>query len=125
MTECSAIAVMKPASPPAGGRLLQRTCACGKHTPAGGECENCAGKRVQRKDANGMAENAIPASVNQALHESGTPMESRTLAMMASGFGHDFSAVRIHADGAAPESARAVNALAYTVGRDVVFAAGQ
>lgn len=125
MTECSAIAVMKPASPPAGERLLQRKCACGKHTPAGGECENCARKRVQRKAANGMAEHAIPASVHQALHESGTPLESRTLAMMASGFGHDFSAVRIHADGAASESARAVNALAYTVGRDVVFAAGQ
>ena len=38
-------------------------------------------------------------------------------------FGHDFSSVRIHADAAAAESATAVNALAYTVGRDIVFAA--
>lgn len=36
-------------------------------------------------------------------------------------FGHDFSEVRVHADARAAESARAVNALAYTVGRDVVF----
>ena len=40
-------------------------------------------------------------------------------------FGHDFSRVRIHADATAAESATAVNALAYTVGRDIVFAAGR
>jgi hypothetical protein len=37
----------------------------------------------------------------------------------------DFSGVRIHADARAVESARAMNALAYTVGRDIVFGAGQ
>ena len=40
-------------------------------------------------------------------------------------FGFDFSRVRIHADSRAAESARTVNALAYTVGNDIVFAAGQ
>ena len=40
-------------------------------------------------------------------------------------FSHDFSQVRIHLDGKAAESARAVNARAYAVGRDIVFAAGQ
>src|SRR5215217_274812 len=39
--------------------------------------------------------------------------------------GFDFSQVRIHTDERAAESARAVDALAYTVGRDVVFGAGQ
>jgi Domain of unknown function (DUF4157)/Protein-glutamine gamma-glutamyltransferase len=39
--------------------------------------------------------------------------------------GHDFSDVRVHTDGAADAAARAVQASAYTVGRDVVFAAGQ
>jgi hypothetical protein len=37
----------------------------------------------------------------------------------------DFGRVRIHADARAADSARAVNALAYTVGRDIVFGAGQ
>jgi hypothetical protein len=36
-------------------------------------------------------------------------------------FGHDFSHVRVHADAGAAESARSVDALAYTVGRHVVF----
>src|SRR6185369_18043496 len=40
-------------------------------------------------------------------------------------FVHDFSRVRVHTDARAAESARAVNALAYTVGRDVVFGDGQ
>ena len=37
----------------------------------------------------------------------------------------DLSQVRVHTDSRAAESVRAVNALAYTVGRDVVFGAGQ
>jgi hypothetical protein len=40
-------------------------------------------------------------------------------------FGHDFSRVRVHTDARAARSARAVSALAYTVGQDVVFAAGK
>jgi hypothetical protein len=39
-------------------------------------------------------------------------------------FGADFSQVRVHTDSNAAESARGVNALAYTLGRDVVFGAG-
>jgi peptidoglycan hydrolase-like protein with peptidoglycan-binding domain len=38
---------------------------------------------------------------------------------------HDFGQVRIHTDARAAESARAVNAKAYTVGRDIVFAGQQ
>ena len=37
----------------------------------------------------------------------------------------DFSNVRVHTDARAAESARAVGALAYTVGNNIVFAAGQ
>jgi hypothetical protein len=40
-------------------------------------------------------------------------------------FGFDFSSVRIHTDAKAAASAGAVNALAYTVGRDVVFGTAQ
>jgi hypothetical protein len=40
-------------------------------------------------------------------------------------FGHDFGRVRVHTDAQAAESARSVDALAYTVGQDVVFRSGQ
>ncbi len=39
--------------------------------------------------------------------------------------GYDLSHVRVHTDAKAAESARAVNALAYTVRRDIVFDSGQ
>jgi hypothetical protein len=44
---------------------------------------------------------------------------------MESHFNHDFSRVRVHADGKSAESAWAINSLAYTAGQDVVFAAGR
>jgi hypothetical protein len=40
-------------------------------------------------------------------------------------FGHDFSRVRVHADGNSATAARALNARAYTVGRDIAFGIGQ
>jgi hypothetical protein len=44
---------------------------------------------------------------------------------MESRFGHDFASVRVHDDSLAGESARAVNAKAYTVGQDIVFGNGR
>jgi hypothetical protein len=40
-------------------------------------------------------------------------------------FGYDFGQVRIHNDPVAVDNARNLNALAYTTGRDIVFAEGQ
>jgi hypothetical protein len=44
---------------------------------------------------------------------------------MGSRLGHDFGEVRVHTDARAAESARALDASAYTVGRDVVFGTGR
>jgi hypothetical protein len=44
---------------------------------------------------------------------------------MESSFGQDFGAVRVHTDVLAAKSARAVGAQAYTVGKQIVFGAGQ
>ncbi len=46
-------------------------------------------------------------------------------AFFESRLGYDFSHVRIHTDARAVESARAIDARAYTIGRDVVFGAEQ
>jgi len=51
----------------------------------------------------------------------GTPLDPGVRAEMEMRFGADFNDVRIHTDGAAHESARVVNAHAYTVGSDIVF----
>jgi hypothetical protein len=62
--------------------------------------------------------------VQDTLSSPGQPLDSVTRASMEPLFGHDLSQVRVHADARAADSARAVNALAYTVGRDIVFHAG-
>jgi uncharacterized protein DUF4157 len=70
-------------------------------------------------------EGTAPASVHHVLASSGTPLEFALRQDMEQRFGHDFSRVRIHSGGAAEQSARDVNANAYTVGRDVVFGVGR
>jgi hypothetical protein len=66
-----------------------------------------------------------PPIVHDALRSSGQPLAADARGVMEPRFGHDFSHVRVHADDHAAESARAVNARAYTVGSDIVFGAGQ
>jgi hypothetical protein len=68
---------------------------------------------------------AAPPIVQEVLRAPGHPLDSATRTIMGAGFGYDFSQVKIHTDTKAGQSARAVNALAYTVGRDVVFGIGQ
>lgn len=81
----------------------------------------------------GLQRAAGNASVGQLLEDerspvkdllassSGQPLDRETQALMQSRLGHDFSDVRVHADSQATESAKAVNAHAYTVGTNVVF----
>jgi hypothetical protein len=52
-------------------------------------------------------------------------MPGEVRSFFESRYGHDLSSVRLHHDGAAAESAKALDARAYTVGRDVVFGAGE
>jgi hypothetical protein len=59
------------------------------------------------------------------LSRSGESLEPAVAADMSSRLGADLSDVRIHRDAAASDSARAVNANAYTVGSDIGFQAGQ
>jgi hypothetical protein len=65
------------------------------------------------------------ADINDVLQSSGQPLDTQTRAFFEPRFGYDFSDVRVHTDPKAAESARAVNALAYTVGKDIAFEEGQ
>jgi Domain of unknown function (DUF4157) len=109
------------------GAVLQRQCACGQHKPGGGECEECKKKRttLQRQPAGHAEPAAVPPIVHDVLRSSGQPLEAGTRSFFESRFGEDFSHVRVHADERSADSARAVNARAYTVGSDVVFERGQ
>ncbi|GAA2623928.1 eCIS core domain-containing protein [Paractinoplanes durhamensis] len=63
-----------------------------------------------------------PPIVDEVAAEPGRALDPPVRSLMETRFGHDFGHVRIHTGGRAAEAARSVNAKAYTVGSDVVFA---
>jgi hypothetical protein len=76
---------------------------------------------LQREAINSSPINDVPPIVHEVLRSPGQPLDAARRAFMEPRFGYNFSNVRVHTDAKAAESARAVNALAYTVGKDVVF----
>ena len=77
---------------------------------------------VQRREGEGGAGvGEAPPIVREVLSSDGQPLDIATRAYFEPRFGHDFGSVRVHTDTRAAESARVVNALAYTVGNDIVF----
>ena len=80
---------------------------------------------LQRSATDSGREEGTPFIVHDVLRSSGQPLDTSTRAFMEPRFGRDFGDVRVHADAKAAESAQAVNALAYTVGHDIVFGQGQ
>ena len=93
---------------------LQRKCK---------ECEE-EEKGLQRKENSSIMPVVSPA-VHQALQSQGKPMNTATRNFMEARFGHDFSKVQIHDNSSAHQSAKDINALAYTYGNHIVFNNGQ
>src|SRR3954471_14835506 len=87
------------ATPPnlAGG-VLQRQCACGTHTIAGGDCDSCRKEKtsanLHRAATRDEPINGVPPVVQNVLRSSGQPLDTETRSFMEERFGHDFSHVR-------------------------------
>jgi hypothetical protein len=81
--------------------------------------------QTRRVQASGTERIAAAPLVHEVLRAPGHPLDRATRAFMEPRIGHDFSGVRVHSDAAAGQSARGINAHAYTTGRDIVFGAGQ
>ena len=111
----------------ARGPLLQRKCACAGSRVVVHEGAAFCNERLalQRRATNQAEPSTVPPIVQEVLRSPGQPLDPATRAFMEPRFGHDFSRVRAHTEAKAAESARAVHALAYTVGRDIVFAPGR
>ena len=79
---------------------------------------------LQRAVGNGGLSSMVEeerSPVHDVISSGGRPLEPDVQADMETRLGQDFADVRVHDDGAAHESARSVNAHAYTVGSNVVF----
>jgi hypothetical protein len=112
---------------PIPATFLRRKCACGGTPGLDGECEQCRKKRLglQRRAAESEKSGIVPAIVHEVLQSPGEPLNPAIRASTERYFGHDFSKVRVHTDSRAAESAKKVNALAYTLGNDIVFGSGR
>jgi type VI secretion system (T6SS) peptidoglycan muramidase Tse3-like protein/uncharacterized protein DUF4157 len=94
---------------------------CEKRTDRLPEDGRIGGLRERR--GAGLHVGSVPP-IAYLVRSSGQPLDSATRSLMERRFGHDFSKMRVHADEEAGESARAMNALAYTPGHDVIFGRG-
>jgi hypothetical protein len=119
------------------GRFVQRDCSCG------GTCEKCRTKEeasatapaefteestrlVQRQTETPATPVATESNGNDVIPPgSGEPLDEKTRDFTESRFGVDFKDVRVHTDSQAGVSAEALNANAYTSGRDIYFATGK
>jgi hypothetical protein len=127
--------ITPPTFTPVSRGRLQRKCACGRAPGPTGECEECRKRKLQRRASNSPAPSSthhppssvseVPPIVHEVLRSPGQPLDAETREFMEPRFGHDFSHVRVHTDTKAAESAYAINAHAYTLGENVVFADGR
>lgn len=127
MTRARSSLLTPEANRTAASPILHRACACGNHSSAGGECQECR-KRSGRLRLDAMrvgASEIAPPIVHEALRTSARPLDSTTRTFFEARLDHDLSGVRVHAGTTEMASAAAISARAYTVGHDIVFGAGE
>jgi len=97
-----------------------------RRRPVGPAEEELFQRRAQGQDASpaGSRPNAVERAAG-AARAAGEPMPDPVRRYFEPRFGRDFSQVRVHTDAGAAGAAAAIGARAFTLGRDVVFGAGQ
>lgn len=106
-------------------QVMHMRAAGGIHTgPASQVQRKCS--QCDQEESKPLMRAASSSSPLTASHDvvpagGGQPLSSESLSFFGSRFGYDFSGVRVHADTRAAEAARSVNAVAFTMGQNVVF----
>lgn len=115
--------------PPARGEhvgdVIHRTCAA-----CGTEEQEEISEPIMRKGAGASATpdpppGDIPPSIKIVINSAGQPIDPVTRTFFEPRFGVDLTHVRIHTDMIAGQSARSINARAYTLGSNIVFGSGE
>jgi hypothetical protein len=99
------------------GQAIQRKCSA---------CEDEERGTIQREGGHDVSlPTGTPAAIDSLRSSGGSPLPASVRSFFEPRFGHDFSAVRVHTDQRAGQTARGLQARAFTIGRDVVFGAGE
>jgi peptidoglycan hydrolase-like protein with peptidoglycan-binding domain len=80
--------------------------------------------KLQRKETSASPQ-ATAGNYISSMHGKGNPLPAQANAFFSSRMGYDFSEVKVHTGKEAADSAKALNAKAYTLGNDIVFNDGQ
>ncbi len=80
---------------------------------------------VAQRRASGDDEGADASPVHDVVGSKGSPLEPGVRSEMEAAVGHDFGDVEVHTDSRAADSAKSVQAHAYTVGNHIVFGEGR
>ncbi|MDO8929137.1 MAG: DUF4157 domain-containing protein, partial [Bacteroidota bacterium] len=88
---------------------------------------NASSGDVQKKENSGSNNEASPSIENKinASKGSGSPLDHSTRSEMESGFGNNFSGVRVHTGNEAQQMNKDLNAQAFTHGQDIYFDEGK
>ncbi len=84
-------------------------------------CSECE-KDLHRKESDSAPPNSMDVRLSYGV---GRPLPESVRDFFEPRLGHDFSAVRVHTDSSASASAKALGAVAYTAGNNIVFAQGE
>lgn len=103
---------------------LQRARAYGEGNPKWKDKKHELTK-IRRVLGYNAGETVAPPNVHDVLRSPGQPMDPATRAFFEPRFAYDFSNVRLHTDKTARESAKAINALAYTSSNHIVIGSDQ
>ena len=91
------------------------------------KCQHCEEeeKQIHRKESS--SETKIDTSTEKYIHSlsGGRQLDESERNFFEPRMGYDLSGVRLHAGAEANQSAKGINALAYTYGSDIVFGASQ
>jgi hypothetical protein len=83
--------------------------------------ERDADRMADQVVRNTSADHSNSGPTDRGVPETGQGLDPATRRFMEAGFGHDFSRVRVYADSQASESARSLDARAYTAGQNIFF----
>ncbi|MCR9174352.1 MAG: DUF4157 domain-containing protein, partial [bacterium] len=111
-------------------KIQTKCAACGKEESAAKlnvqkKCTKCeAEEKVQTKSESQNTASNVESSLKSSKGN-GSPMDDKTRGSMESGFGSDFSNVRIHTDSKAVQMNKDLGSKAFTNGSDIYFNEGQ
>ena len=120
-------AVFRPLARPSPCSVSRRACGCSGHSHSGGVCEECRKKGAALHHSPKGSGDLTPISpnVDGILRPPRQSLEGNTRALLETRFGHDLSAVRVHADAETAHSARAVGADTFPTGARIASGAAQ